>query len=49
MTARMCIVLENISSVREAVFSRIEQNYFSGGQANVVPDHRSRMKTNISR
>ena len=47
MTARIFIVLEIITSVREAVFFTNGTNV-SGGQANVVPDHSSRIKTNIS-
>ena len=42
MTARRSIVLEIIRAVREA-FSLSNGTNVSGGQANVVPDHRSRM------
>ena len=48
VTARMSIVLEIIRSVRPVFFSTNGTNV-SGGQGNVVPHHRSRFKTNISR
>ena len=41
VTARMSIVLEFIRSVRGGFFSNATN--VSGGQANVVPDHRCRI------
>ena len=48
VTERMSVVLEIIRSVRKAFFFTHGANV-CGGQANVVPDHRSRIKTNSSR
>ena len=50
VTARMSIVLKMIRSVREAFFPANGTNVIvCGWEANVVPDHSSRIKTDISR